>query len=251
MKRFRLFRRETPVEQPEETPAEAVAQAERHEETTEPRFRFPLFRREKPSKAETEPEEPAVQLGEPHVKPRRRFWPPMLRRRADAAPVEDEPADVQVVSGRTRALPWRRRADPPAPAEAEATQMEISEKPRRRLRPRLSFPWRPRPRVLLFALLMFGAAAVGVLLNLGIIPGAVGDLWPLALAAAGAVLLPGALRRRDGGRLLLAFALGAVGVSLLLAETELFPIEMTLATALLIALGFTAMVRAVLTLGAE
>jgi hypothetical protein len=193
-------------------------------------------------------EEPVTEAANPpedspeeaEAPPSRRFRLRFWRRRIEPA-ASDEMEPLGSVR-RTRAFPWlRRRSDWPSESPDE------EKKPRRRLR----FPWRFRLGVLLFALAMFGAAAGGVLLNLEVVPGAVGDLWPLGLVALGVVLLLGALLRHDAGRLLGAFSLAAAGVSLLLAEVELLPVEVTLAAALLMALGSTVMVRAVLWHGAE
>ena len=203
-----------------------------------------------------EPVEPAAHLDAPHVRTRRRWMP-----RAQSQPDGDEPPGVvdepeadAPPAGRwwARLLPWRRRAArDDAGGAASEEEVEAGASRRRLPRPRLSFPWRPRPGVLLFALVMFGAAAVGTAINLGVIAPEVTAIWPLALVALGAAVLPRALKRDAGGRLFVAFALIAVGASLTLAEVELFPVQWTLMTALLIALGFTVMVRAVLLHGAE
>ncbi|MCZ7542635.1 MAG: hypothetical protein M5R40_03435 [Anaerolineae bacterium] len=203
----------------------------------------------------------------PHVRQARRFRLPALWRRAGAEAGDADEAgeldDLEEAAApiRTRRALFRRREAEEGEDEtldaAEAAEETPHEPWRLRVprlqrpRVRVRFPWRVRPGVLLFALAMFAVAAAGVMFNLGVLPSRLGDLWPLALAAAGAVLFPGALRQHDGGRLLMAFALAGVGVSLLLAETDLFPVRMTLSTALLVALGFTAMVRAVLVHGAE
>ncbi|GAB4456388.1 MAG: hypothetical protein Kow00120_25720 [Anaerolineae bacterium] len=285
MKRFTFFKRE--AETPDEE-AGAESQAGAVEEARR-RLRLPFFRRGRPPEGEPIPEKELEELdamlaesiaGEatpaevaarapdaPHVRQARRFRLPALWRRAGAeAEDADEagaPDDLEEAAApiRTRRALFRRRAaeegedealDAPEAAEETPHEPWRLRVPRlQRPRVRVRFPWRVRPGVLLFALAMFAVAAAGVMFNLGVLPSRLGDLWPLALAAAGAVLFPGALRQRDGGRLLAAFALAGVGVSLLLAETDLFPVRMTLSTALLVALGFTAMVRAVLVHGAE
>ena len=279
MKRFRinLSRRSETPDEAEGTPPGTVEPAEAAEglidEKAEKSERWRparLFRRERrkvdgaPADA-TETVEagsgaPEESLHEIQVtasleeRPRARFWRRALRRRAasevEQTATEDTlaPAETHARRVRTRALPWRRRADQPAePTDA----LEAEAQPRPHVRLHLRFPWRLRPGMLFLALAMFGAAGLGVALNLGRVPAAIGDLWPLALIGLGAVLLPGALRRRTGARLLAAVSLAAVGMSLLLAEAGLLPVQTTLATALLVALGFTVMVRAVLLHSAE
>lgn len=168
-------------------------------------------------------------------------------REPDAPPIDLPP----VLGERRRRWVFGRRPDPldeimaavplttdlEEPAEPETVEPVETEPAA--IGPRL--PWEMRWGLLAAGVVLLVVAVLHVLGAPGVL-----DLWPLAVIAAGVVVMPGAIRRAHGNRLMTGFGLIAIGAGVMLAQEAGLPVETVLSIALLIAFGAAVLVRSLL-----
>ncbi len=254
---MKLFRRRTPKPEEEKPPEGKPIPAEADADDAVPEGRRGLFGRRK-RKAHDKPEalpltpEEAMAPPTMEITGRRFTVVTGSARDPQAAPLELPALGKE----RRRGLPWQRHPDlleeiaalVGTTATETADETSTSPDDAGELVAPLHAPPRRDVRggALLCALLLLGAALLGALDKLGILPPALIDAWPLAVMAAGLALVPGALRRQDGGRLLGGFALMALGISAHLALANVLPIGGALAALAPTAFGAAVALRGLL-----